>query len=178
MFRTKSLFLAVILIVLSFNCFAANTKDFVFKQGNLAIFAPPVINKNYFLFEFGFVTEKKIKSWNYDYNAFVTAALFEDWLGKTDNLRAGGLGFKAGVILPTQHWVPLLATLSVGYAKTVLNKNPVFGQESANLSKKDMFLLEAGALYRFNNYFLRFAYQRSNVGYFSRHSILMMGVTY
>jgi hypothetical protein len=156
----------------------AGTNDFVFHQGNLAILAPPVVNKDYYLLEFGFVTEKKIKSWDYKYNAYVNAALFEDWLNKTDRLRAGGLGFKGGVILPTQPWVPLLFSMTVGYAKTVLNKNPLIGKDEANIAKKDMVLLEAGILYRYDKYFLRFVYQRSNVKYFNRHTILMMGVSY
>ncbi|MBC7539553.1 MAG: hypothetical protein H7281_12085 [Bacteriovorax sp.] len=156
----------------------AGTNEFAFHKGNLAILAPPVINKDYYLLEFGFVTEKKIKYWDYSYNAYVNAALFEDWLGKTDRLRAGGLGFKGGVILPTQPWIPLLFTVTVGYAKTVLNKNPLIGNESSNVSKKDMILLETGILYHYDKYFLRFAYQRSNVKYFSRHTILMLGVSY
>jgi hypothetical protein len=171
------MFLITLIISIS-SISLAGTNEFAFHKGNLAILAPPLINKDYYLLEFGFVTEKKIKSWDYSYNAYVNAALFEDWLGKTDRLRAGGLGFKGGVILPTQPWIPLLFTMTIGYAKTVLNKNPLIGKESSNVFKKDMILIEAGAVYRFDKYFLRYAYQRSNVKYFSRHSILMLGVSY
>lgn len=139
--------------------------------------APPVVNKDYFLLEFGFVTEKKIKKWDYNYNAYVSAALFEDWLDK-GSLRAGGLGFKGGVILPTQPWIPLNLTLSLGFAKSVLHKSPFLGKDSESVAKKDMILTEAGALYRIDKYFLRFAYQRSTAKFFGRHTFLMVGVNY
>lgn len=171
---TFFIFMTSIMTSMSF----AGTNDFILKNGRLAIVAPPVINKDYYLIEFGFVTQKKIKSWNYQYNAYVNAALFEDWVGKPNKLRAGGLGFKGGVFLPTQKWIPLLFTLSVGFAKTVLHNNPILGNDDQSVDKKDMFLIEAGLLYRFDKYFLRFAYQRSTVSYFSRHTILMMGVNY
>jgi hypothetical protein len=157
----------------------AGSNEFALKKGYLAAFAPPYVNKNYYLLEFGFLSEKEIKSWSYKYNAYVTAALFEDWLHQKEKLRAGGLGFKAGVMLPTQPWVPLLFTFSAGFAKTVLHNQPIVGSDSQSADKKDMFLLEAGALYHFNKkYLLRFAYQISNVKYFNRHTFLMFGVTY
>lgn len=138
--------------------------------------APPVINKDYFLLEFGFITEKKVKESTY--NAYVTASLFQDSLDQKDKLKAGGLGFKGGVMIPTQPWVPLLFTMSFGFAKTVLHKSPFLGREDTNAGKKDMILLEAGALYRYEKYFLRLAYQVSNVKYFTRHTILIFGVSY
>jgi hypothetical protein len=155
----------------------AGSNEFILPKGNLMIFAPPVVNKDYFLIEFGFVTEKSIKSWSYKYNAYVTAALFQDWLDKGD-LRAGALGFKGGVMLPTQPWIPLLLTGSFGFAKTALHKNPFLGKDASSVAQKDMIFLEAGALYHYDQYFIRFAYQRSNVKYFTRHTILMFGVNY
>lgn len=140
--------------------------------------APPVANKDYFLLEFGFITDKTIKSWDYNYNAYVTGAVFQDWLDKPDKLRAGALGFKGGVIVPTQPWIPLLGTLTFGFAKTVLHKNPFLGKDAQSVSRKDMFLLEGGALYHINGYFIRYAYQISNVKYFDRHSLFMLGVNY
>lgn len=157
----------------------AGSNEFVLKQGYLAALAPPYANKKYYDLEFGFISEKAINSWSYKYNAYVTAALFEDWLNQTGKLRAGGLGFKAGVLLPTQPWVPLLFTLTVGFAKTVLHNQPIVGYENQSADKKDMFLFEGGAMYHFHKkYFLRYAYQISNVKYFHRHTFLMLGVTY
>lgn len=156
----------------------AGTKDFVFTKGSFAMIAPPVINKDYYLLEFGFITQKKIKAWKYQYNAYVTAALFEDWARKPDKLRAGGLGFKGGVIIPTQSWIPLLFSMSVGFAKTALHQNPILGKDEQSVARKDMFLIETGLLYRYDKYFVRFAYQRSTVSYFSRNTIFMMGVSY
>ena len=156
----------------------AGTKEQVLLPGNLAMLAPPYANKDYFAFEFGFVTEKKIKSWDYDYNAYVTASLFQDWKDKSDKLRAGALGFKGGVILPTQPWIPLLFTMTLGYAKTALHKSPFFGKDDASVARKDMILIEAGLLYHYNKYFLRFSYQQTNVKYFSRHTVLALGVVY
>lgn len=165
------------IIAQSINCYAGSN-DFILPKGNLIIFAPPVINKDYFLVEFGFLTEKSIKSWSYKYNAYVTAAIFQDSMNNGHNLRAGALGFKGGVMLPTQPWIPLLFTGTFGFAKTALHKNPFFGKDDSSVSRKTMVFLEAGALYHIDNYFLRFAYQRSNVKFFTRHSILMFGVNY
>lgn len=153
--------------------------DMEMPKGTLIMFAPPGVNKKYFDLEFGFLTEKNFKSWNYDYNAYVTATLFQDSYKRNDNLKTAGLGFKGGVFLPTQKWVPLLATLSIGYAKTALHKNPIFGKEESSKDKKNMFLLEAGALYYIDKkYFIRYAYQLSNVKYIKTHSIIMLGVDY
>ena len=152
--------------------------DFVFKQGHMFMLAPPVINKDYFLFEFGFLTDKKIQTWNYNYNAYVTVALFQDWSDQKDGLKAGALGFKGGVILPTQPWIPLLFSMSLGFAKTALHEKPFLGREAKSVADTDMFLIEAGPLYRIDNYFIRFIYQVSNVRYFNRHTILTMGVNY
>lgn len=166
----------IFLISISTNC-NAGSNEFILPKGNLFIFAPPIVNKDYFLIEFGFVTEKNINIWDYKYNAYVTAALFQDWLGK-DHLRAGALGFKGGVMLPTQPWIPLILTGSFGFAKTALHKNPFLGKDESSVAQKDMILLEAGILYHFDNYFIRFIHQRSNVKYFTRHNILMFGVNY
>jgi hypothetical protein len=140
--------------------------------------APPVVNKDYFLFEFGYVLEKKKVSLNYYYNAYVNIALFEDWLRKSDNLRAGGLGFKGGVFLPTQPWIPLLATLTIGYAKTVLHVSPLLGRNDKIVRQKDMILFEIGALYHYDKFSLRLTYQKTNVNYFERSTFLTLGMNY
>lgn len=168
--------LGTLLICLSITCFS-ETNNFLFREGNLAIIAPPGVNKDYYLLEFGFVIQKKIKALDYNYNAYVNAALFEDWKGRLDNLHAGALGFKGGVLFPVPS-VPLFMKVGVGFAKTVLHKNPVWGKSEQNVDKKDMFLLELGAFYSFDRYFLSFTYQKTNVHYFRRNSFLAIGVNY
>lgn len=156
----------------------ATTKEMILPKGSLVALAPPVANKDYFLFEFGFVTEKRIKAWDYHYNAYVTAGVFQDAQDLPEKLKAGALGIKAGVMLPTQPWVPLLFTTTLGFAKTVLHKNPFLGRDTQNADKKDMFLIEGGLLYHYDRYFLRGAYQLSNVKYFKRNIFFMIGVDY
>lgn len=174
----KNCLFTLFLISICSAAFAGSSNEFVIPKGNLALLAPPVINKDYFLFEFGFLTEKEFKPWDYKYNAYVTAAIFQDSLNKQDNLKAGGLGFKGGVILPTQPWIPIYSTLSIGFAKTALHKSPFFGRKDASVARKNMFLIETGGLYRIDKYFLRFAYQVSNLKFFSKHTILTFGVSY
>ncbi|MBC7712952.1 MAG: hypothetical protein H7177_06420 [Rhizobacter sp.] len=160
-------------------CSAANNpNNFVFNRGSWIVVAPPYVNKDYYDLEIGFITEKIFERWNYNYNAYVTGTVFEDWKDKTDRYRAGALGFKAGIIVPTNPWVPLLFSISAGYAKAVLNRNPLIGNESQNAAKNTMLLAEAGLMYKVDKYFLRFAYQQSNVKYFTRHTLLALGVSY
>ncbi|MBY0413363.1 MAG: hypothetical protein K2Q18_04330 [Bdellovibrionales bacterium] len=147
-------------------------------KGGLILFGPPGINKDYFLFEWGFVTEKKIKTWDYKYNAYVTVTLFQDASGRNDNYKAGALGFKGGVFLPIQPWIPLLFSLNVGYAKTALHKDPFLGRDDSSLERKDMILAEAGLFYRIDNFILRYSYQYSNIKYFKRHLLFTVGVNY
>lgn len=151
---------------------------FIISKGNYATLALPVINKDYLAFEFGFLTEKKIKAWNYEYNAYFGGTLFQDWEHQKENQRAGGLGFRGGVILPFQPWIPLLFTTTIGFSKTVLHRDPFFGNSKKNISKKDMYSFEVGLLYRIDEYFIRAAYQVSNVKYVTRNSIFFFGVYY
>ena len=171
--------LLFIIFLLGISTFSyAGSNRFVLHKGHLVIFGPPVINKEYFLIEYGFIREKSVKSWGYRYNAYVTGTLFQDHQGQ-GHIRAGALGFKAGVILPTQPWVPFLLAATLGFAKTALQRNPFLGKDGSSIAQKDMIFLEAGAIYRINeNYFVRFAHQRSTVKYFKRHNILMFGVNY
>lgn len=158
--------------------FAKKTNKYIPPKGNLVAIAPPVINKDYFSFEFGFLTEKKINSWDYEYNAYVSAILFQDWLNQDEHLRAGGLGFRGGVLLPILPWTPLLFTTTIGFSKTVLHRKPFFGNAEKSVSKKDMFSIEAGFVYKIDKYYLRSVYQQSNVKYFNRHLIISFGVYY
>lgn len=154
----------------------AAPSDLILPNGNLLMLAPPVINKDYFQLEFGFVSAKKVKS--SVFNAYVTAAVFQDSYNQSGKLKAGGLGFKGGVMIPTQPWIPLLFTMTGGFAKTALHKNPFLGKDNAAVADKDMFLLEPGLLYRFDKYLIRTVYQVSNVRYFKRHFIINFGVNY
>lgn len=169
-------YIFTLLIFFTTTCFA-ETKQYALHDGNMVVLAPPLVNKDYYLLEFGFVVQKKIKAWDYNYNAYVNGALFEDWKDRSDNLRAGALGFKAGVLFPVLK-VPLSVKIGGGFAKTVLHKNPIFGKSEQSVQKKDMFLLELGALYNFDRYFVSFTYQKSNVRYFERNTFLAIGVNY
>lgn len=121
---------------------------------------------------------KEIKKWGMGYNAFVNASLFEDWKGRSDNLHAGALGFKGGVMFPLLKNQPLFYRVAGGFAKSVLHKNPVFGKDEQSVSKKNLFLFEAGAVYRFDPVFVGLTYQRTNVKFFSRNLFLSVGVNY
>ncbi len=151
--------------------------EVLFREGSLINVAPPVINKDYYLFEYGFVVKKEIKKWKYGYNAFVNASFFEDWKGRSDNLHAGALGFKGGVLFPFSNY-PVYYRVATGFAKTALHKNPLFGKEEQSVSKKTMILLEAGLVYKFNNTFAGLSYQINNVKYFKRNIVLSFGVNY
>lgn len=156
--------------------FGAETPE-LFRDGAIVNFAPPVVNKDYYLFEYGFTVRKEIKKWKYGYNAFVNASLFEDWKKRTDNLRAGALGFKGGVLFPLPE-PPLFYRVGVGFAKTVLHKNPIFGKEEQSVSKKTMLLFELGLVYKFDNFYYSATYQLTNVRFFTRHLFLSVGVNY
>lgn len=171
----KKYFITLTLLLFSSSALA-ETKSLVLQEKFLALAALPIINKDYYSIEFGFLTKKK--SWDYQYNAYVTVNLFEDWLDQPGKLRAAGLGFKGGVVLPTQKTIPLFAMLSVGFAKTTLHKNPIFGREEQAVDRKDMLFLEAGALYKIDKFIMRLAYQRGTIKHFHRHVIFSMGVSY
>lgn len=146
------------------------------KNDRLFIIAPPIINKDYYLIEYGFSVLKHVK--NYDYNAYVKAALFEDWLNRPDDLKAGALGFKAGILMPLNKSLPLSFQFGGGFAKAVLHKSPVFGKTEQSQSRNNLFLLEAGLTYKYQDYLVNLVYQRNNVGYFSRKLFLSFGVNY
>lgn len=172
----KQIFAALFILIFASQA-SAETEDYVFHKKVLLIAAPPVINKDYYGIEFGFVTEKKVK--NYKYNAFVAATLFEDWKKQSGNLRAGALGFKGGIMMPTQNWIPLLWTFSGGFAKTALHKDPFFGKNDGSKQKKDMLFLETGLIYHFDDkYFIRGQYRIGTVKYFKTHTIFAFGVNY
>ncbi len=169
-------FLQLLLFTIVFSL-PLKAEELLLREGSLVNFAPPVINKDYFLFEYGFVVRKEIKKWKYGYNAFVNASLWEDWKNRSDNLRAGALGFKAGVMFPLLK-KPLFYRVAGGFAKSVLHKNPILGKDEQSISKKTLFLFEAGLLYKFDPTFVTATYQVTNVKFFTRHIILSVGVNY
>ena len=164
-----------IFIILNLNLCYAGPKS-SFKDGNFISIAPPVINKNYYLLEYGFIIEKNVRE--YPFNAYVNLSLFEDWLNRKDDLQAGALGFKAGVIMPLLKEIPLSFQFGGGFAKAVLHPNPVFGRSEQTVSKNNMLLVETGLKYKINDYFVGATYQFNTVKYFSRKIFISCGVNY
>ncbi|MBI2521323.1 MAG: hypothetical protein HYV97_12950 [Bdellovibrio sp.] len=148
------------------------------EKEKLVFFAPNIINTKYFCFEFGFRSQKKIDSLHYLYNAFAEAFVAEESYTTSQDLRAGALGFKGGVILPTQPWIDLFLQFSLGYAKTALHEDPWLGKREESRSIRDMFLIEAGAMYRYKTLFLRFIHQENTVKYFTRKTFIALGVNF
>lgn len=146
------------------------------KNQSLVLLAPPIINKDYFLFEYGFVVKKEIKE--YFYNAYVTIALFEESPDREDRLAAGALGFKAGILLPLHETFPLSLKMGTGFARSVLHPKPFFGKDEQTVSKNNMVLAEIGLQYHHNEYFFGLTYQRNTIDYFTRKLFLAAGVNY
>jgi len=139
-------------------------------------YTPHIFNPKFFAFEFGFVTDKKIKSWNYPYNAFAKILIAEDFYKFDPNLRAGALGFKAGIMIPTQPWLPISLELAIGYAKTSLQKDPWLGEDDDRIQNKDLLLAEGGLVWIYNGKILfRLNYQYNNVDYFKRKIFFSIG---
>lgn len=143
---------------------------------SLILLAPPVINKDYFLFEYGFVVNKDIN--DYQYNAYVTIAFFEESPDRPDNLKAGALGFKGGVLLPVYQDLPVSFKLGVGFARSVLHHRPFLGKDEQTTSKNNMILIESGLLYHHHQYSFGITYQRNTIDYFTRKLFLNFGVNY
>ena len=176
-------FLLVIALLLNFTLFSSSfgfeiPKGMLIEKEKLIFFTPSIINPKYFAFEFGFRSHKKISRFHYPYNAFAEAFVAEETYTTAPDLRAGALGFKGGVILPTQPWVDFFLQFSLGYAKTALHEDPFFGKREKSHTIKDMFLVEAGAMYRYKTLFLRFLYQESTVKYFTKKTFIGLGVNF
>lgn len=150
--------------------------DVVLKNKRIMYYTPHILNPKYFGFEFGFVTDKKIESWNFPYNAFAKILLAEDFYKYDPNLRAGALGFKLGLMIPTQPWIPISLELAIGYAKTSLQKDPWLGEDEDRLQNKDLFMAEGGLVWIYNQKLLfRLNYQYNNVDYFVRKVFFSIG---
>jgi hypothetical protein len=145
----------------------------------LIILAPPIINPHNFSFEFGFLTQKKLESFNYHYNTFAKVFFAEEYNASEEDLRSAALGAKVGLLLPLTSWFPLFFELGFGYAKTVLHHRPWFGRKSQSRESKDMPLAEGGVLFVFTNgLLLRGTWQANNVDYFQKKFFFSFGYSF
>ncbi len=147
-------------------------------KNTIAFYLPQMINHKYVGFEFGFISQKKWEAINYPYNAFIKVFIIEE-SPTTNDLRAAGLGGKAGLLLPTQPWFPLYLEIAIGYAKTALHKSPWLGDRDDTVESKSLALFEGGVLIRVNKKFLfKITYQINNVDYFSQKMYFAAGVNF
>jgi len=164
--------------------FAVRAEGFIpesdtLNHNTLLIYAPHIFNPKYFGFEFGYVTKKSINSIQYPFNAFAKACLLEEYYTTNSELRAGGLGAKAGLFLPTQPWIPLYLEVAGGFPKPALHKDPWFGKNEQSVSNQTMFLAEGGIAIRYGDkVLLRGIYQVNNVKYFKKKFLFSVGVNY
>ena len=115
----------------------------------------------------------KIKS--YHYNAYVAAFLAEESYSTHQNLRAGALGGKGGVLLPIMPWAPIFFETSVGFAKTALHKDPWFGKKEDSVATRTQLLIQCGAVVRYGQMLFFSHYQVNNLNYFSKKFFLGLG---
>jgi len=157
---------------------ASSFESVSFKKDKIVFYTPQLLNKKFFAMDFGFVTKKFIPSFDYAFNAFAAFFIAEESYTTNAELRAGELGFKGGVYLPTQPWVPLFLQLSFGYAKTALHERPWFGKNDQSVRRDTMFLLEGGALYQYKIVIFRFIYQINNQSYLTRKTFFSIGANF
>ena len=149
------------------------------RHKGIAYFIPSLINPRYSGFEIGYISHKRFKKLKYSFNSFAKAFIAEEAFTFDPKLRAGSLGIKAGVMLPTQPWFPFFIEFSFGSAKTALHKDPWFGSRDKTVQKRSLFLLEIGAmLIHKKRYIYRINYQINNREYFSKHFFLSIGVNF
>lgn len=158
---------------------AAVDEDMVLKGKRLSFYSPHLLNPKYFGFEFGFVVNKKIESWDYPYYAYAKATVVEEFYTSDQGLRAGALGVKAGLLLPTQPWVPVFLDLGFGFAKTAYQKDPWFGSRDKTIKEGQMYLAEIGLVMRLSEkLLLRTHIQVNNLDYFKRDFFVSIGFNY
>jgi hypothetical protein len=141
-------------------------------------YTPNMMNHNFTGYEFGFFTRKKIKWAGYPYNAFASFIINHEQYKDDRNLSAGALGFKGGVLLPTQPWIPFFLQLSVGFAKTALHKDPFFGKREQSIYTSDIFFYEFGAVCRYKKIIIKLSYRDRTVDYFYKKLFLSIGVNF
>ena len=156
----------------------SSTPHFLQKK-TVVVYTPHIFNPKYFSFELGFITRKKIPTWDYTFNAFAKATISEEFFSSSSDLRAGALGVKTGVLLPTQPWIPFLIEIAIGYAKTSLHQDPWLGDRDDSVLSRDLFLAEVGGIYRFSSVlFIRVVHQFNNLDYFKRKSFFSVGFNF
>ena len=152
-------------------------EDMILKGKRISFYTPHLLNPKFFGFEFGFVVQKYVG--DYPYHAFAKAVVAEEFFTVDQKNRGGALGVKAGLLLPTQPWLPLFLELAFGYAKTAFQEDPWFGGSDVTLQNDDLLLAEIGLIYRFGDKFLvRANYQVNNVDYFDREVFMSVGFNY
>jgi hypothetical protein len=171
-------FLIVIFTLIPLCGLGAISNDVLLNKEKIFFYTPHLVNQKYFALEFGFQSLKKINSLNYPFNAFAKAFLAEEYYLINPNWRAGALGFKGGVMLPTQPWIPLSLVITGGYAKTALHEDPWFGKRAQSQETDDMFLIEGGLNILYKDILLRYTYQLNTIDYFKRKSFLSIGVNF
>ncbi len=176
----KRLLLASLLLgVTFFEAQGAISRNLLLRHQGFAFYTPHLINPKFFSIEIGFVTQKSIKRWNYPYHAFANLLIAEESYTTNDELRAGALGAKAGILLPTQPWIPLFVSSSFGFAKTALHHEPWFGKTEQTIEDKTLLLAEFGLLYRYGKKLLfKASYQFNTVDYFKRKTFLAIGLNF
>ncbi len=174
-------FIMFILLWIAPQAHSLVSKENTLHGKRIMFYTPHLLNPRFFGFEFGFMAEKRLNGWDFNYNAFAKALVAEELynIDTASELRAGMLGVKAGIILPTHSWFPFFLEFAFGFAKTAYHKDPWFGKQDDSVASADMFLLEAGAIYRVGDKFLlRINYQLNNVDYVAKKLFLSVGFNY
>ena len=149
------------------------------KSKTIVIYTPHLFNPKFFSFEMGFITQKKIESINYPFNAFAKILIAEEFFTTATNLRAGVIGIKTGLLLPTQPWFPLLLEISIGYGKTSLHEDPWLGDRDKSVDDSEIFLVEAGGIIRISEgLFFRVMYQLNTLDYLKRKTFFSVGFNF
>lgn len=152
-------------------------ESMVLQHKKISFYTPHIFNPKFFGFEFGFVTKKNIKS--YHFNAFAKLLIAEEFYTTSSTLRAGALGVKAGVIMPTQPWIPIYFEFAIGFAKTALHVDPWLGDREDSLQSKDLLLAEAGVIFRYKEKMLfRINYQVNTLKYFTKKTFVSVGFNF
>jgi len=149
-------------------------KEKILKYERVFLVTPGFFNPKYFSIGFGFITQKKILT--YHYNAYVIAFAAEESYTTHQELRAGALGGKGGVLLPVVPWVPIFLESAVGFAKTALHKDPWLGKSKDSIATRTQLLIQGGVLVRHRKMLFFSNYQINNLNYFSKK--LFVGVGY
>lgn len=172
--------LLLLLYFLSLEVYAnsnVSIEEETFKNKKFFLYSPEMLNPKTFNLSFSYLIEKKIFK-KYKFNAFAGIFIAQEEDKFQEGLKAGALGFKGGVIIPTQKWLPIYLITNLGYAKTTLQQNPWFGTREQSTFIKDMFLLEGGFLIKWNNILLTYKTQINNIKYFKNHNFISLGASF